>query len=237
MNANTANSNSHLVRDFLGLFFPRYCLGCEDALVRGEEVLCSQCLSQLPKTGDWLEEANPVRMKFAGRMTVEYAFAFLRFRKSGLVQHLLHQLKYNNHPEVGLRLGAVFARELTEKGFAPPFDCLVPVPLHPSRQRSRGYNQSAQFASGLASVWKVPVSESVSVRKTRTATQTRKNRWQRWENVREVFDVASTAQLAGKHVLLVDDVITTGATLEACGQHLWQAGCAKLSIACMAAAQ
>ncbi|MCU0419499.1 MAG: ComF family protein [Cyclobacteriaceae bacterium] len=237
MNANTANSNSHLARDFLGLFFPRYCLGCEDALVKGEEVLCSECLSQLPKANDWLEETNPVRMKFAGRMEVQHAFAFLKFRKSGLVQHLLHQLKYNNHPEVGQRLGAVFAHELAQRGFVAPFDCLVPVPLHRSRQRSRGYNQSTQFALGLASVWKVPVSESISVRKTRTQTQTRKNRWQRWENVRAVFDVAPTASLAGKHVLLVDDVITTGATLEACGGHLWQAGCAQLSIACIAAAQ
>jgi ComF family protein len=237
MVANEGKSNSNLFTDFVQLFFPRYCLGCEEPMVRGEEVLCSNCLVNLPKMEGWLEESNPVRLKFAGRLPVTYAFAFLKFRKSGLVQHLLHQLKYNHHPEIGVRLGMVYAKELINAGLNPSFDCIIPVPLHSSRKRTRGYNQSHEFARGLATVWGTAVSETISIRKSKTTTQTRKSRWQRWENVQAVFDLAAGVDLTNQHILLVDDVITTGATLEACGSKLIQAGCGKLSIACIAASQ
>ncbi|MBK5279518.1 MAG: ComF family protein [Bacteroidia bacterium] len=170
-------------------------------------------------------------------MKVKHAWAFLKFRKSGLVQHLLHELKYNNHPEVGVRIGMLFGKELLEYGFKNEFDLIVPVPLHISRQRKRGYNQSAKFAEGLSNSLEIPWDESISIRKRRTDTQTRKSRLDRWENVKDVFDVEIEEKVFNKRILLVDDVITTGATLEACGHHLLKSKCSELSIACIAEAQ
>ena len=225
------------VSDFISLFFPNSCLGCSEALVKGEEILCTHCLAELPRTNYHLQQTNPIEDRLFGRMPVKHAWAFLKFRKSGIVQHLLHQLKYNNHPEVGVRIGMLFGKELREQGLEKEFDLIVPVPLHYSRQRKRGYNQSAKFAEGLSSSLVVPWDESISIRKQRTSTQTRKSKLDRWENVKDVFGIDLTEKILNKRILLVDDVITTGATLEACGQHLLKSNCAELSIACMAEAQ
>lgn len=153
------------------------------------------------------------------------------------MQHLLHQLKYNQCPEIGERLGRAYGHELSESSLANELDLIIPVPLHRSRLRQRGYNQSAHFAMGLSEALQVPWDESISIRTQATATQTRKNRLERWENVRQVFSVEKGVPVRGKRVLLVDDVITTGATLEACGSHLLESGCASLSVACIAEAQ
>ncbi len=220
--------------DFISLLYPRPCLACSGPLVRGEEILCSQCLSDLPKTNSHHFDFNAIDARFAGRLPVKQAWAFLTFRKGGLVQHLLHQLKYNNHPEIGIALGRMFGHEITQYGF-DPFDLIVPVPLHESRKRKRGYNQSAKLAEGLSDSLGSPWSETVAVRNVGNATQTRLSRSDRWKNVRDVFQVAAEG-LMGKRILLVDDIITTGATLEACGQRLVDAGCAALSVACLAEA-
>lgn len=153
------------------------------------------------------------------------------------MQHLLHQLKYNNCPEIGERLGKVYGRELAATSTGKEFDLIVPVPLHKARLRKRGYNQSAWFAKGLSESLAVPWDETISVRSKATATQTRKNRAERWENVRHVFSVNAGISVKEKRILLVDDVITTGATLEACGQHLLDCGCTSISVACIAEAQ
>ena len=153
------------------------------------------------------------------------------------MQHLLHQLKYNNHPEVGVRIGMLFGKELCEQGLDKEFDLIVPVPLHNSRQRKRGYNQSAKFAEGLSTSLTIPWDESISIRKKRTTTQTRKSKLDRWENVKDVFGIDVAEKILNKRILLVDDVITTGATLEACGRHLLENNCSSLSIACIAEAQ
>lgn len=225
-----------IVEDFISLFFPRYCLSCAVALVKGEETLCARCIFDLPKT-HYDPEDNPVKDRLVGRLPLVYAFAFLKFTKGGHVQRLLHELKYHHHPEIGVKLGKVFGQELKERGLADAFDLIIPVPLHDSRKRKRGYNQSARFAEGLSHVLGVPWDESISIRQTKTATQTNRNRWQRWENVKDVFSISPSSALKGCRVLLVDDVITTGATLEACGMHLLGSGCSELSIACIADAQ
>jgi len=226
-----------ILSDFVSLFFPNSCLGCKEALVKGEEVLCTHCLAELPRTNYHLQETNPIQERLFGRLDVKHAWAFLKFRKSGIVQHLLHQLKYNNHPEVGVRIGMLFGKELCEQGLDKEFDLIVPVPLHNSRQRKRGYNQSAKFAEGLSSSLTIPWDESISIRKKRTTTQTRKSKLDRWENVKDVFGVDVADKILNKRILLVDDVITTGATLEACGRHLLENNCSALSIACIAEAQ
>ncbi|MCB0491319.1 MAG: ComF family protein [Cyclobacteriaceae bacterium] len=226
----------NLLKDFVSLFFPRYCLACSNSLVGGEETLCTYCIVHLPKTNYELGD-NPVRDRLAGRLPITYGVAFLKLKKGGVVQKMLHQLKYKHHPEIGVKLGKVFGNELKQKGLSATFDLIIPVPLHPSRIRKRGYNQSAKFAEGLSYVLQVPWDESISVRKTRTKTQTNKSKLERWENVKDVFAIAQSGQVSGKRILLVDDVITTGATLEACGMHLINSGCAQLSVACIAEAQ
>jgi ComF family protein len=225
-----------IIEDFLALFYPRVCVACHTSLIKGEEVLCTNCLTQLPKTAYHRLNDNPVSNRLAGRLPLDFASAFLKFRKGGLVQALLHELKYNNRPEIGVRMGHLYGRELIESGMQGSFDLIVPVPLHASRMRKRGYNQSAKFAEGLSEALEVEWEESISLRVGATNTQTRKGRSDRWSNVRDAFSVAAIDKVAGKRILLVDDVITTGATLEACGQHLIDSGCRSLSIACIAEA-
>lgn len=236
MKSNLAKRMWSLGSDFVALFYPQYCLGCETALYKGEELLCTRCIRDLPRTDYHLIPDNPVMLRLAGRLPIKYALAYLKFRKTGIAQHLLHQLKYNNHPEIGVRLGKLMARDMKKVGMEKHLDLIVPVPLHPARLRRRGYNQSARIAEGLSSVLEIPWNESISSRIKSTATQTRKTKLERWENVKEVFHVEQPDMVMGKRILLVDDVMTTGATLEACGKHLVHSGCAELSIACLAEA-
>jgi ComF family protein len=226
-----------LFSDFTSLFFPEYCLGCSSGLVKGEEILCTRCILDLPRTGYQFDAENPVKEKFVGRLPIKHATAFLKFRKTGIVQHLLHQLKYNNHPEVGRRLGQFFGKEIKDIGLANEFDIIIPMPLHSMRQMKRGYNQSAMFAEGLMNSLGVPFNAAAVVRQVNTSTQTRKNKTERWENVNKAFSIKDTAIIKNKRVLLVDDIITTGASIEACGQELHNHGCKELSIACIAEAQ
>ncbi len=198
--------------------------------------MCTRCLINLPRTNYELEE-NAIKDKLIGRLPITYGFAFLKLKKGGAVQKLLHQLKYNHHPEIGVKLGKVFGSQMKKNGLNDAFDLIIPVPLHASRRRKRGYNQSAKFAEGLSYALDIPWNDSVSIRKSSTKTQTRKNKMERWENIKDVFAIAHSDRVAGKRVLLVDDVITTGATLEACGTHLLKSGCTQLSIACIAEAQ
>ncbi|HEY3430325.1 MAG TPA: ComF family protein, partial [Cyclobacteriaceae bacterium] len=165
---------------------------------------------------------------------LKFAAAFFLFRKGGKVQQLLHELKYNNHPEIGDTLGEVYGQELAQ--LSDRFSLIIPVPLHASRKRKRGYNQSEEFAKGLSKSLGIPYSNAL-VRTTKTETQTRKTKLKRWQNVSEVFEVRDSTQIENQEVLLVDDVITTGATIEACAQMLLTSGCSSISIASIAYAE
>jgi ComF family protein len=162
--------------------------------------------------------------------------ACYRFSKSGRVQHLLHELKYNDHPEIGIVLGRVYGDKLMTFGYAQDFEVIIPVPLHPSRLRKRGYNQSAKFAEGLSEKLAIPFSDQIMSRKLKTETQTRKSKLHRWENMDEVFKVDNPSEIEGKSILLVDDVITTGSTLEACALVLLKSGIKDVSVVCIAEA-
>ena len=224
-------------QDFIYLFFPRPCLACSDALVKGEETICTRCLMEMPKSYYHLDRQNPFYQKLRGRISVERVMALFKFVKQTRIQHLMHALKYKNHPEIGVALGRIYGSELKEAGIQNEIDMIIPVPLHRSKKRSRGFNQSERFGYGLSEVLGIPCLDEVLIRTIKTETQTRKTRLNRWQNVKEVFQLGNPEQVRGKRILMVDDVITTGATLEACGSVLLESGCASISIACIAAAQ
>ena len=189
----------------------------------------------MPQTNFHRQPENTLKARICNRIpNFQFALAFLRFTKGGRIQKLLHALKYKNEPDLGILLGRVYGHKLLEAGYQ--FDLIIPVPLHRSRLRKRGYNQSSKFAAGLSQSLMIPFSDMVLIRITKTETQTRKTKLKRWTNVSEVFGIRNTEMIARKHILLVDDVVTTGATLEACASLLATHGCGSISIASIAAA-
>ena len=225
--------------DFLALFFPQACLACQDLLVAGEQHLCTTCRAELPYTHYHLlpPDQNPLGRRFWGKLPVAHTLSYLRFLRHGRVQHLLHQLKYRGQEDVGKALGQLYGAELAEAGLGAGFDLIVPVPLHRRKLARRGYNQADAFAAGLAAALPCPWSAAALRRTEHTVSQTRKSRTERWQNVATVFEVANPHEVAGRHILLVDDVLTTGATLEACGAALLAAGAKAISIATIACAE
>jgi ComF family protein len=231
------STSTGVLEDFAALFYPRYCRGCYNALVKGEDLICTKCLLEMPKSHYHLQLDNPFYQKFRGRLPVKHVMTLYKFVKESRVQNVLHALKYKQQPELGEMLGRVYGQDLVEAEYKDSFDIIIPVPLHSSRRRIRGYNQSEKFGTGLSQMLAVPCDDTSMTRSAKTETQTRKTKLSRWENVNRVFQVVDTASVSEKRVLLVDDVVTTGATLEACGQALFDAGCRELSIACIAATQ
>jgi ComF family protein len=228
---------TEIIEDFVSLFFPRYCRGCNNSLVKGEDLICTQCILEMPKSHYHLEVENPFYQKFRGRLPVKHVMTLFKFVKQSRVQQLLHALKYKHQPEIGETLGRVYGQDLLEANFKDSFDLIIPVPLHVSRRRIRGYNQSEEFGKGLSQILEVRCDDSFMMRSARTDTQTHKTKLSRWENVSSIFHVVQPQSIDQKRILLVDDVVTTGATLEACGNALLKAGCSELSIACIAATQ
>jgi len=220
--------------DLFSLFFPNLCLGCGQPLIRGEETICSICHFHLPKTYFHNDGDNALNRAFWGRVNVEAVAAFVYFQKGSTVQHLLHQLKYKGKYEIGVRLGRWYGQDLRYADVFKNVDLIIPVPLHPAKQSKRGYNQSRMFAEGLAAEMKAKLEDRCLYRKVNSKTQTRKSRYNRWENVENIFAVKNPERIREKHVLLVDDVITTGATLEACAQVLLQVPGVRVSIATIA---
>ena len=209
-----------MLKNLLNLLYPAQCLACEETLLQNESLICLECLFHLPKTKFQDDPANEVCKLFWGRAKVEMATAFLFFTKTGKVQHLIHQLKYCRKPEIGIYLGKLFGKELSKSPCFQGIDIIVPVPLHPRKIKTRGYNQSEQIALGLSQTMRIPIDTTSFIRCKATETQTRKSRFSRWENVKEVFAVKDYEALTNKHILLVDDVITTGATIEGCIRKL-----------------
>lgn len=225
-----------VLSDFVSLFYPTYCLGCYNSLVKGEESVCTRCLLELPYTNYHLDPDNALMKRLSVRIPVRHVFAFLKFSKNGRTQHLLHELKYKGHGEIGVTLGKVYAQKLKDSNFPISFDGILPVPLHSSRLRKRGYNQSSKFAEGLSEILKVPVLDKMVTRKVKTETQTKKTKLRRWENVNQVFELTDHSGFAGKHVLITDDVITTGATVEALANTILKVDGVKISVASIAVA-
>ncbi|KAA9340331.1 ComF family protein [Adhaeribacter soli] len=204
----------------------------------GESMVCTSCRAKLPYTNSHLlpTEHNPLNNRFLGRINVENALSFLTFVRAGRVQNLLHNLKYKNVSEIGDLLGKWYGYELEKAGYKDKFDLILGVPLHTRKQKQRGYNQADKFAQGLSEALQVPWSDQVIARIAASTTQTRKSRLARWENVEKIFEVKQPEKVREKRILLVDDVLTTGATLEACGHELLNSGCKSITVATIAAA-
>lgn len=229
--------------DFLSLIFPNYCLGCEEPLAKGEEQLCTKCRYALPQTDYHLQPDNALAQRFWGKIPIEYALAYLKFSKGGRVQKILHELKYDNNQTIGEMMGKWYGQVLVDAALAQldgkkaqVFDIILPIPLHKAKLRNRGYNQSDCFAKGLSAITQIPWNAQALRRNKATKTQTKKGRLDRWKNVDNIFEVIKPNLVKGKHILLVDDVVTTGATLEACAHSLLKAKAAKISIATIAVA-
>ena len=222
--------------DIWELFFPRYCAVCGKRLSPGEEQLCVGCLSGLPRTRIHLQGGNEVEKAFWGRFPLERASAWLRYAKGGDVRELLYGLKYHGNRPLGVFLGKCMAAEMLSSGFFEGIDVLVPVPLHPKKKRIRGYNQSEVLAEGVSQVTGIPLCADVLIRTQYTETQTHKSRYGRLMNGEEVFACPDSRPLEGKHILLIDDVMTTGATLTACADVLKGIKDIRISILALAVA-
>ncbi len=222
--------------DLLDLFYPNPCASCQSQLVGNEGVICTKCRANLPRTNSHLSPIKTLENKFVGKVPVRAVYSFLKFEKAGRVQRLLHQLKYRNRPEVGLTLGQLYGQELFESGIIQDLDLLVPVPLHERKKKQRGYNQSDLLAEGLSSTSKIAWSAEVLLRAKFTETQTHKTRLQRFENVSGIFEVMKPDLVHNKSIALIDDVLTTGSTLESAAATVLEAGAKEVIIITIAAA-
>lgn len=223
------------IEDLINLVFPVNCEYCGKSLRRGEETLCSFCEYQLPKTKFHLQPDNPVEAVFWGRVTVYSAATFLYYQKGEMVQHLIHQLKYHGKGHIGIYLGRIFGQHLNESARFATANRIIPVPLHWKKMKIRGYNQSEKIAAGLSESMDAKLDTESLQRTVHSSTQTKKSRYERWENVKSIFELGKNArELEGKHVLLVDDVITTGSTIEACANRLSEIKDLKISIISLA---
>ncbi|HQQ93793.1 MAG TPA: phosphoribosyltransferase family protein [Bacteroidia bacterium] len=226
-----------LINDFLSLIYPRYCEACGRYLFRSEHQICRLCKLTLPKCILHPQALNPVQIELGGRVPLQEALCLFMFEKSGRVQRLVHAIKYEGQKDLAVNLGKWLGREYLESGRLPDFDMVLPVPLHPTKQKLRGYNQSEEFAKGLCFTLQAQMRNDLLFRLRASSTQTRKKKFQRWQNVEGIFGMKDETQLEGRHVLLVDDVLTTGATVDAAWQAMQHIPGIRLSLACIAFAK
>ena len=218
----------------LHLFYPHVCTGCGSDLLEEGHLLCLTCIHNLPHTNFAALANNQIEKDFWGRINLVAACSQFYFSKEFLIQRLIHQLKYKGDTQIGFYLGEMMGKALLNSNRFNSIDALIPLPLYADKEHKRGYNQAAVICNGMSSVMNIPVLNSAVIRQHATETQTRKHRTERWENVKDSFKVAKENELTGKHLLLVDDVVTTGATLEACGNSILHVDNVKLSIGTLA---
>ena len=218
----------------LHLFYPHVCTGCGSDLLDEDNLLCLDCLDGLPHTNFALHPGNPVEKIFRGRLDLLAAMSEFYFTKGGLVQKLIHGLKYNGNKEIGLYLGNMMGRSMLNCERFSTLNEIIPLPLFIEKEFKRGYNQAAVLSTGISNILQLPVRNDIVSRKRYTETQTKKHRTERWQNVEGSFAINSKDHFINKHILLVDDVITTGATLEACGSSILSIDGTRLSVATLA---
>ncbi len=223
-----------IVKDFLNLLVPSKCLSCGINLIDIEHYVCKSCLNKIPKTRFYGTSESVVSQMFWGRVDLEHAFSIFYFHKGSTLQKLIHEVKYKGAKELAFELGKEMAYDLIGSDFNKSIDLIIPVPLHLLKEKKRGYNQSDWLAMGFAEVLSKPYSKTTLKRIFYTSTQTKKTRVQRWENVKDAFEVADITSIENKHVVIIDDVLTTGATLEACAAKLLNCSGTKVSVVTLA---
>lgn len=219
-----------ILNEFSELFFPRLCVCCENRLVTYEEHICSSCLSDLPKTKHLANPYNKLEDFFAGRFPFKRIASFAFFIKEGSIQKIIHEFKYRDNPLLASYMGDLCGKEILKYNALEDIDMIVPVPLHPKRLRKRGYNQSLLLAEGISQLIKKPVNGGNLIRKINNPSQTKNSRFERWKNTKGIFEVIDKSIFEGRHILLVDDVITTGSTLETCSKLILESENAVISI-------
>lgn len=226
------------LRDFTYFIYPSVCVGCGKVLSRNENVFCTYCVHELSKTDFHLHRENAFYKRMWGRLEIQHALSFLYHEKGNKTQSLLHELKYRDKTQAGVSVGMWYGTVLKEMNHPVcKADIILPIPLHAKKKQKRGYNQSDYLAEGLAESLGIEWRSDVLERVTETISQTRKNKYERWENVQNIFRVKRPAAIKGKHVVLVDDVVTTGSTLEVCGKELLSASAGSLSLLTIASAR
>jgi len=205
----------NILADFFNLIYPICCIVCDEKLIIGEKMFCTGCLSDIPKTRYKDFKNNEVSKLFWGRVEIEAATSLFYFSKGSKYRSMIHKMKYHGQKEIGYELGKILANEITGNEFNN-VDIVIPVPLHDRRKRSRGYNQSTYIAKGIAEILNKPLKSDLLVRKIYNISQTGKGRFGRWENVEGIFELKEKETIQNKKILLVDDIITTGSTIEAC---------------------
>ena len=219
-----------IINDLMSLIYPRHCEACEANLLKHEEFICTLCLINLPKSNYHKNNTSELSYVFAGRIPLQNALCFYIFEKSGRVQQLLHAIKYQNQKELAEFIGKLYAKDLKETEVLKHVDVVLPIPLHTKKLKQRGYNQSEWFAKGIARELNLKLDTTLLKKVNSTSTQTNKKKFERWENVEGVFELQNAGSLTNKHVLIVDDVITTGATIEAAWQALKDVEGIKVSV-------
>ncbi|MBF2707416.1 ComF family protein [Flavobacterium soyangense] len=225
-----------MFKNIINLFFPPVCAGCHSFLLSNENVICTLCRHNIPLTNHHLNPENEAFKKFYGRIPVEYTSALLYFHKKGIVQELIHNLKYKGQEEIGTVLGEWYTEDLKDSKIIQSVDEIIPVPLHKRKLRERGYNQVTNFGTTLSEGLNIAYNSNILVRNIYSKTQSKKTLLNRSDGIDTIFDVVFTEKDHNKHFLLIDDVITTGSTLEACSHALLKIPGAKISIVCMAMA-
>jgi ComF family protein len=223
-------------KNLISLFYPQLCVGCSDALVGSEQFFCPECFSKLPKTHYRSHQDNTAFDRFLGKVPIQKAAAYLYYNKDGLGQKTVAEIKYRGNIQLGKWIGAHLAADLLPSGFFEDMDFILPVPLHKKKLRKRGFNQSEIVAQGISGVTGIPVETHNLYRSQANVSQTRKGVYDRWKNTQGIFEVKNIESVENKHLLLVDDVLTTGSTLEACAQALLKCRNVKISILTLAIA-
>ena len=225
-----------MISDFISLLYPRVCELCGNGLTKAEKLICIKCNFLLPRFQNQFEPEKYIN-NFTGAHLYDYFFTYLKYYKKGISQTLLHKLKYKNRPGIGELVGFWLGNEIMKSNLDSKFDIIVPVPLHKSKIKKRGYNQSDTIAKGLSRATQISWSNKILLRKVNNPTQTNKSRIERINNVADIFSIGNKDYLGSKKILLVDDVITTGATMNACAELLLNKGASRISIATIAIAK